>query len=342
MKRYFLMFFLCVAAALASSGEAATTVSPRPIVQKNFQKLVKTNRCPDCDLAGAVLNRVDLSGADLRGANLAGARLYLAGLSGADLRNANLQGAGLGGADLAGADLRGANLTGAILAGAYLVGAKMDGSVVAAKAAAGGEAFGPAVSRSKKVPFINEVVVEKQHGSGKVPSAEQEAGPAVQAPAVSAVHSKRLVMMAAARVPAAGPGPKASPAGPVVIPVTPPVAAMAGKKALVEKLLDDNHCVGCDLAGADLAGRNLKEADLERADLQGADLRRVNLQEANLKGANLRGADLRDADLREADLYKADLSGADLTGARFEEALIDSTDFAGAVGANLEGVTQDK
>ncbi|NIA04593.1 MAG: hypothetical protein GWP11_01325 [Proteobacteria bacterium] len=335
MKRYFLMFFLCVAAALASSGEAATTVSPRPIVQKNFQKLVKTNRCPDCDLAGAVLNRVDLSGADLRGANLAGARLYLAGLSGADLRNANLQGAALGGADLAGADLRGANLTGAILAGAYLVGARMDGGVVAAKTAAGGKDSGPAVSRSKKVPFINEVVVEKHHGSGQMT-------PAVPPPAAPAVHSKRLVTMAAAKVPAAGPGPKASPAGPVVIPVTPPVAAMAGKKALVEKLLDDNHCVGCDLAGADLAGRNLKEADLERADLQGADLRRVNLKEADLKGANLRGADLRDADLREADLYKADLSGANLTGARLEEALIDSADFAGAVGANLEGVTQDK
>ncbi len=133
MKRYFLMFFLCVAMAFTSSGEAATTVSARLIVQKNFRQLVKTSRCPDCDLAGADLNRVDLSGTDLQGANLAGARLYLAGLSGADLRNANLQGAGLGGADLAGADLRGANLTGAILAGAYLVGAKMSGSMVAGK-----------------------------------------------------------------------------------------------------------------------------------------------------------------------------------------------------------------
>ncbi len=335
MKRYFLMFFLCVAMAFTSSGEAATTVSARLIVQKNFRQLVKTSRCPDCDLAGADLNRVDLSGTDLQGANLAGARLYLAGLSGADLRNANLQGAGLGGADLAGADLRGANLTGAILAGAYLVGAKMSGSMVAGKDSFRGKAFVPAASRSKKIPVVKEVIVKKQHDSGPVPLAEQphdsSAGPA-----------KRQGMMADARIPAAGSGQKASPTGPVVIPAPPPVAAMAGKKALVEKLLDGNHCVECDLAGVDLAGRNLKGADLERADLQGADLRRVNLKEANLKGANLRGADLRDADLREADLYKADLSGADLAGARFEEALIDSADFTGAVGVNLEGVTRDK
>jgi len=96
-------------------GEDA--VSQRPEVQKNYQQLKENGNCRGCDLAGAVLNRFDFSGADLEGANLAGAQLYMANLAKANLKNANLQGAALGGADLAGADLTGANLTGAILDG---------------------------------------------------------------------------------------------------------------------------------------------------------------------------------------------------------------------------------
>jgi len=119
-------------------------------------------------------------------------------------------------------------------------------------------------------------------------------------------------------------------------------AADEQKKMLVEKLLDDNRCVECDLSGVDLSGRNLDEADLERANLQGANLSGADLSEANLKGVDFRGADLRNADLREADLYRANLSEADLTGARFEEAMIDMVFSTGAIGANFEGaLTED-
>lgn len=119
-------------------------------------------------------------------------------------------------------------------------------------------------------------------------------------------------------------------------------AADEQKKMLVEKLLDDNRCVECDLSGVDLSGRNLDEADLERANLQGANLSGADLSEANLKGVDFRGADLRNADLREADLYRANLSEADLTGARFEEAMIDMVFSTGAIGADFEGaLTED-
>jgi len=136
---------------------------------------------------------------------------------------------------------------------------------------------------------------------------------------------------------------EAQPVAPVIEEVVleeKPDPALEQKKKLVEKLLDDNRCVDCDLSGVDLAGRRLKAADLERVNLQGAHLQDTNLQEANLKGADLRGADLRGADLREADLYRANLSGADLTGARFEEALIDLIYADDAVGANFEGALQ--
>ena len=67
----------------------------------------------------AVEAKIDLGGADLRGAYLGGADL-----GGADLRGADLRGADLGGADLRGAYLRGADLGGADLRGADLRGAK--------------------------------------------------------------------------------------------------------------------------------------------------------------------------------------------------------------------------
>jgi hypothetical protein len=67
------------------------------------------------DLAGAELDRLDLSVANLAGANLAGASLILANLRGADLRGADLRGANLVGARMIGVDLEGADLRGADL-----------------------------------------------------------------------------------------------------------------------------------------------------------------------------------------------------------------------------------
>lgn len=120
--------------------------------------------------------------------------------------------------------------------------------------------------------------------------------------------------------------------GALVYSVETPDHALAVKQAQIEKLLDDDRCVECDLPGVDLSGKRLQAVDLERANLQGANLEGINLSESNLKGTNLSGANLRNADLSEADLYKADLTGADLTGADLSEALLDSAKLTGAVG----------
>ncbi len=61
------------------------------------------------------LSKADLSGANLREADLSGANLREADLSGANLREANLSGANLREADLRWANLSGANLSGAFL-----------------------------------------------------------------------------------------------------------------------------------------------------------------------------------------------------------------------------------
>ena len=85
------------------------------------------------DLSGAELRFANLQGADLRFADLSGAELRFANLQGAYLRSAKLQGAYLNeaflqGADLTFANLQGAKLQGAKLQGAYLQGANLKGA----------------------------------------------------------------------------------------------------------------------------------------------------------------------------------------------------------------------
>ena len=128
----------------------------------------------------------------------------------------------------------------------------------------------------------------------------------------------------------------------LVYDVETPAQAMRNHQKTLERLFDEERCVGCDLAGVDLSGKDLSKMDLERVNLQGANLEDADLDEANLKGALLNGANLKAADLREADLYLADFSGADLTGARLEGALVDSADFTNAKGVNLAGAVRDE
>lgn len=102
--------------------------------QADFDKLVATNQCAQCDLSGANLtwlvmhnqdlNASNMSKADLSGTDLSGTDIDGANLAGADLRNANLSGA-----DLSSTDLRGANLSGANLTGTNFDGAKLDNAI---------------------------------------------------------------------------------------------------------------------------------------------------------------------------------------------------------------------
>jgi len=136
--------------------------------------------------------------------------------------------------------------------------------------------------------------------------------------------------------------PETAPRDDMVYSVQTPEQAKLKQQMIIDRLLDEDRCVACDLAGVDLSGKNLNEVDIERANLQGANLEGINFNEANLKGVNFSGANLKDADLREADLYLADFTGANLTGAKFEEALIDSADFTDAEGVNLEGAIKEE
>lgn len=77
------------------------------------------------DLTGADLHGAELGDANLRNATLRGANLHNAGLSEADLRGADLRNANLTDSLLWQTDLRGANLSGADLTDAFLWGADL-------------------------------------------------------------------------------------------------------------------------------------------------------------------------------------------------------------------------
>ncbi|MBI4300618.1 MAG: pentapeptide repeat-containing protein [Chloroflexi bacterium] len=94
--------------------------------------LLKTDVAKFNDLRGGKADPMDLSGADLRGANLQKAFLTRVDLSGAQLQNADLREANIGGTNLSGANLAGADLTSANMhrtnfRGASLAGAKIGG-----------------------------------------------------------------------------------------------------------------------------------------------------------------------------------------------------------------------
>ena len=116
-------------AFIALLALVATAVMAHALSAADVKRLLETNSCKSCDLAGAVLVKASLTGANLTDANLAGADLRDVNLIGAVLTGANLAGADLSGALLQDAsmtkvDLTGANLNGARLAGINLLGAK--------------------------------------------------------------------------------------------------------------------------------------------------------------------------------------------------------------------------
>ncbi|AOJ10362.1 pentapeptide repeat-containing protein [Burkholderia mayonis] len=99
---------------------------------------------------------------DLSGANLSGANLSDAYLSGANLSDANLSGANLSDANLSGANLSGANLSDAYLSGANLSGANLSGANLSDAYLSDAN-----LSDVPKIPNIHQAV----HGAASQPGA---------------------------------------------------------------------------------------------------------------------------------------------------------------------------
>jgi hypothetical protein len=107
-----------------------STTAKMTSVEKNVQRLLKTNSCIGCDLTGADLRQRNLAKANLNGANLSGAKLNLADLSGASLQQTILFETDLSGADLSFADLNEAEFRSTIFEGAHFEHTQLKGQTV--------------------------------------------------------------------------------------------------------------------------------------------------------------------------------------------------------------------
>ncbi len=108
--------------------------------------------------------------------------------------------------------------------------------------------------------------------------------------------------------------------------------------------LSDSFLIGVDLSEADISIADLSYANLSRsilhktnfkwANLQGADFSKADLSNSYLMHANLSGVDFRDADLKEANLSNTILERADFRNAKLSNAILE--------GANLHDIMIDK
>lgn len=123
--------------------------------------------------------------------------------------------------------------------------------------------------------------------------------------------------------------------------------ATAGSAIFVGAVLDGARLDALSPAGLDLTGfRSARATVLDGLDLSGLDMAGVDFTDASLVDAVLTDADLSGAILEGADLTRARLAQATLAGARADDArltgaTIDGVTFAGAslVAAHLDGVT---
>ena len=95
------------------------------------------------------------------------------------------------------------------------------------------------------------------------------------------------------------------------------------------------------LSGANLMGATLIEADLSWAECRGANLSGAILAYASLNGADLSGANLSEATLYRAVLYGANLSKADLRKANLGVAILVNADLRASdlTGCRIHGVS---
>lgn len=334
-----------------------------PVVQRNVDTLIRTNACPGCDLRGVDLNRMTLSGADLKGADLREATFFLADLSGADLRGADLRGAKFGGADLADTDLREADLSGALMDGAYLERTVMDGGDVEEEMVdlddAAGDTQQPALpdqSRPKELSEQKKASVdgEQQKSEMAVPKqSEVEYAKTVEPvqpevenaetmepvrPADETVVAKTVTPPEQVEIndaqagdqDAGSEGLSAVVAAPgAVDPVEKPVQEIEEKELVetVDASIKQEAAADAESAEQFSPTEALIEKLLDRKRCYGCDLSGADLTGKDLSGADLEGADLSGAVLVGTDLAGANLKGANLSGARLNDADLRKADL---------------
>jgi uncharacterized protein YjbI with pentapeptide repeats len=289
---------------------------------------------------------VDLSGLVLEGFVLAGDESNRLNLTGADLRGTVVPSV-ISFTDLAGADLRGADLTGVWLASTVLSNVRTEGLKA-----------GP-VYVSPYFPLLGlpsdwqALVIAQDIGFFGVDEIIL-IGPGANVDGIDFSEAD-LAGVASGQLsgaPAALPASWSLVGGYLIGP-----GAMLVNAALDGFDLRNAALEGADLRGAQLEGANLTDADLTGIDLTGANLLFANLSGAVLNGSNLSGAQLFQADLtgiRASGITGTPASlpdswqllwgfllgpGVDLSGSVFEDSVLvgDESNRLNLTGANLRG-----
>lgn len=268
------------------------------------EDIIKKYAAGERDFSGMDLTEINLSRANLTGANFRNATLSIANLSGANLSEADLTGAKLNVARMSGTNLSKAKLNGAILNVANLVRANLSGAELMQAALIRAELVRAELSRANLSEAnlsgadLREAKLRQVNLSGSNLSEADMRG--------TNLTSSNLER-----------------------------ATLSGTDLSRSELsgadLTEAELRHANLSRVNLSGANLSGANLRWADLSGANLRWVDLSEAKLSGANLLGGDLSNAnlinssfvhaDLTQSNLIRvewvgADLSGATLTGAK--------------------------
>ncbi len=272
---------------------------------------------------GRSLKSIDLSDADLSGANLIGADLSDADLIGADLSRADLIGADLIGADLRDADLSYTNLIGADLSDADLSRANLRNTKIDER-----------TNLNSKWRLVWEIV--NQGAKGKDLSRADLSRANLSGANLIGADLSRADLIGADLIRAYLSGANLSGAN------------LSGADLigayLIGTYLRDAYLIDANLRDADLSGANLSDANLIRANLIRADLSDADLSDAYLSGAYLIRADLSYANLIGAYLSGAYLSYADLSYAYLSDANLSDADLrdANLIRANLRNTKIDE
>jgi uncharacterized protein YjbI with pentapeptide repeats len=120
----------CLRLLTAASIIAGFGLSPAAAFNESHVEAVKQGQrdCRWCDLSGAKLVKINLSGANMRGATLQGADLTEGNLNKVDFSGAILTGATMTGVVLTDANLRQSTLNEVDLSGADITGADLQGA----------------------------------------------------------------------------------------------------------------------------------------------------------------------------------------------------------------------
>jgi uncharacterized protein YjbI with pentapeptide repeats len=247
------------AAAASSPAPAASATDPTATFGEREREFIagRSKSCADCQLAGVVLKRRDLTGANLRGADLARANLHDTKLGGADLTQANLSEANLNKADLRRAKLADAKLDSTMLFETYADNASFERASMAGammgRARLTRATFAAAQMQGadlREIRALDAIFDGVNLSDGRLDGAQMRGAKLRRAELVRVLMS--------------------------------------------EAKLADADLADAVLASSDLYAADLTRANLARADLSDTRLAVAILTDANTEGANFAGAEMPD------------------------------------------------